>query len=61
MPKHKEKKQEKKIVGTVVKVTDENIDDVAKAIVEKIRKAKEPKGNSASGTAGAAGRRGEDR
>ncbi len=37
--------QQKKIHGTLVKVTDENIDDVAKAIVEKILKTSRSKGH----------------
>ena len=44
MAKPKEVKK-KKIHGTLVKVTDENIDEVAKAIVEKIRKASRTKGH----------------
>jgi hypothetical protein len=41
----KKKKKKPKIHGTFVKVNDENIDEVAKAIVEKIRKASRPKGH----------------
>jgi fructose-1,6-bisphosphatase/inositol monophosphatase family enzyme len=32
------KKKQKKIHGTVVKVTDENVEEVAKDLVEKFRK-----------------------
>jgi hypothetical protein len=40
-----EKKKQKKFHGTFVKVNDENVDEVAKAIVEKIRKVQRSKGH----------------
>ena len=40
-----EKKNPKKIHGTLVKATDENIDEVAKEIVEMIRKVQRSKGH----------------
>jgi hypothetical protein len=45
--KAEDKKKEKKpkIHGTFVKVNDENIDEVAKAIVEMIRKVRGPEGH----------------
>ena len=39
------KKQPKKIHGTLVKVTDDNIDEGAKEIMEMIRKGRKPKGH----------------
>jgi hypothetical protein len=41
----KKKQKKPKIHGTFVKVNDENIDEVAKAIAEMIRKVREPKGH----------------
>jgi hypothetical protein len=42
----KKKKKKPTIHGALVKVTDENIDDVAKALVEKFRKlSRERKGH----------------
>ena len=45
--KAKDKKKEKKskIHGTLVKVTDENAEEVAKAIMEMIRKVQSSKGH----------------
>jgi hypothetical protein len=46
MEKAEDKKKQKKIHGTVVKVTDENVEAVAKDLVEKFRKLhRERKGN----------------
>jgi hypothetical protein len=40
-----EKKNPKKIHGTLVKVTDHNADDVAKAVMTMIRKVQRSKGH----------------
>ena len=47
MEKAEDKKKHKKpkIHGTFVKVNDENIDEVAKALVEKAKKIFGPKGH----------------
>jgi hypothetical protein len=45
MDKAEDEKKKKKIHGTLVKVTDENIEDVAKEIMEMIQKARRPKGH----------------
>ena len=45
MDKTEDKKKKKKIHGTFVKVTDENIDEVAKMFVEKIRQVSRSKGH----------------
>ena len=47
MDKAEDKKKNKKpkIHGTFVKVNDENIDKVAKEIVEMFRKIRKPKGH----------------
>jgi hypothetical protein len=46
MDKDEDKKKPKKIHGTLVKVTDENVEEVAKDLVEKFRKLRrEQKGH----------------
>ena len=41
----KKKEKKSKIRGTFVKVTDENVGEVAKAIMDKIRKVQRSKGH----------------
>lgn len=45
MDKSKDIMKKKKIHVTLVMVTDENVDEVAKEIDEMIRKIREPKGH----------------
>ncbi len=40
-----EKKKPKKIHGTLVKVTDEHVDEMAKEIMRMIRRTSRPKGH----------------
>ena len=44
-PKDKKKKKKPKIHGSLVRVTDDNIDEVAKAVMEMIRKVQRSKGH----------------